>query len=119
MEIGETGLTLDRYATAKRLSIEFLKSCGLSEFTFDRKPAVRLPYVGEAGEEFAVRFRIALDGDRFRWKSGTKPCLYGLDRLSEVKNASQVVLVEGRVRLPHPLVPRDFCPWRTRRRKLA
>jgi hypothetical protein len=94
-ESGKPGLTLGNYAAAKRLSIEFLKSCGLSEFTFERKPAVRVPYFGRGGEELAVRFRIALDGDRFRWKSGTKPCLYGLNHLSEVKKASQVVLVEG------------------------
>jgi hypothetical protein len=95
MEAGEPGLTLDQYATAKALSIDFLKSCGLSEFTFDRKPAVRIPYLGEAGEELAVRFRIALDVDRFRWKSGAKPCLYGLNRLPEMKKTGQIVLVEG------------------------
>jgi hypothetical protein len=94
-EAGESGLTLDQYATAKALSIDFLKSCGLSEFTFDRKPAVRIPYFGEAGDELAVRFRIALDLDRFRWKSGTKPCLYGLNRLAELKKVGQAVLVEG------------------------
>src|SRR5580704_6865491 len=41
---GPTGLTLDGYATAKRLPTHFVKSCGLSEFTFDHKPAVRIPY---------------------------------------------------------------------------
>ena len=95
IEASESGLTLDRYATAKVLSIDFLKSCGLSEFTFDHKPAVRIPYFGQTGEELAVRFRIALEGDRFRWKSGTKPCLYGLNRLVELKKAGQVALVEG------------------------
>jgi len=80
---GQRGLTLDRYATAKRLPIDFLKTCGLSEFTYDHKPVVRIPYLGEDGEQTAVRFRIALDGDRFRWKSGTKPYLYGLNRLSD------------------------------------
>ena len=79
----------------KRLPIHFVKSCGLSEFTFDHKPAVRVPYLGVDGEELAVRFRIALDGDRFRWKSGPKPCLYGLHRLHEAHEARQVVLVEG------------------------
>jgi putative DNA primase/helicase len=92
---GPTGLTLYGYATAKRLPIHFVKSCGLSEFTFGHKPAVRIPYFGMGGEEFAVRFRIARDGDRFRWKSGTKPCLYGLHRLHEARKARQVVLVEG------------------------
>lgn len=92
---GQPGLALDRYATAKRLPIDFLKTCGLSEFTYDRKPAVRIPYFGVGGEQTAVRFRIALDGDRFRWKSGTKPCLYGLHRLHDAHKAVQVALVEG------------------------
>jgi hypothetical protein len=89
------GLTLDQYAVAKALPIEFLKSCGISEFTYEHKPALRIPYLGAAGEELAVRFRIALDGDRFRWKSGNKPCLYGLHRLAEAKEVGRVVLVEG------------------------
>jgi DNA primase len=42
-----------------------------------------------------VRFRIALEGDRFRWKSGTKPCLYGLNRVDQFKKTGQVTLVEG------------------------
>jgi hypothetical protein len=65
----------------------------LSEFTYDHKPAVRIPYFGIGGEELAVRFRIAPEGDRFRWKSGTKPCLYGL--LAEARQQGQVALVEG------------------------
>jgi hypothetical protein len=93
--LGQPGLPLDRYATAKRLPIDFLKTCGLSEITYDHKSAVRIPYLGEDGEQTAVRFRIALDGDRFRWKSGTKPCLYGLNRLSDARREGQVVLVEG------------------------
>ncbi len=90
-----TGLTLAQYATAKALTVDFLKSCGLSEFTYDHQPAVRIPYCGPGGEELAVRFRIGLEGDRFRWKSGTKPCLYGLHRLAAAQAAGQMVLVEG------------------------
>jgi hypothetical protein len=89
------GLTLEQYATAKALPIEFLKACGLSEFTYDHKPALRIPYLGVNHEELAVRFRIALEGDRFRWKSGTRPYLYGLHRLSEAQKTGHVVLVEG------------------------
>ena len=80
-----TGLTLDDYASAKGLPVDFLKSLGLSQFTYDGKPAVRIPYFGTGGEEIAVRFRIGLEGDRFRWKSGTKPCLYGLNRLADAR----------------------------------
>ncbi len=56
---GQSGLALDRYATARLLPIYFLKTCGLSEFTLDRKPAVRIPYFGVGGEQTAARFRIA------------------------------------------------------------
>jgi hypothetical protein len=83
------GLNLDQYAIAKELPIDFLKSCGLSDVTYDRNSAVRIPYLGAGGEQLAVRFRIALDGDRFRWKSGAKPCLYGLNRLAEARKAGQ------------------------------
>jgi hypothetical protein len=88
------GLTLDQYAAAKSLPVDFLKGCGITEFTYDRKHALRIPYFGTGGEELAVRFRISLEGDRFRWKSGTKPCLYGLHRLAAAP-PSEVVLVEG------------------------
>ena len=43
----------------------------------------------------ALRFRVALDGDRFRWKPGSKPCLYGLNRIDDSRTAGYVVLVEG------------------------
>ena len=89
------GLTLQDYADAKRLPVDFLRSCGLSEFTYEGRPAVRIPYLGETGEALAVRFRIAMDGDRFRWKSGSKPQLYGLNRIEEARKAGHVVLVEG------------------------
>ena len=43
-----------------------------------------------------MRFRIALDGkDRFRWKKGDKPLLYGLGRLADARAASSICLVEG------------------------
>ena len=75
----EAGLTLDDYARAKALPVDFLKSLGVSQTTFGITPAVRIPYFGADGEELAVRFRIALEGDRFRWEAGTKLCLYGQD----------------------------------------
>jgi hypothetical protein len=59
------------------------------------RSAVRIAYLGPDGDELAVRFRIALSGDRFRWKSGSKPCLYGLNRIADARAAGYVVLVEG------------------------
>jgi hypothetical protein len=89
------GLTLERYAAAKALPAAFLRDCGLSDMDLAGRPAVRIPYLGTSGEELAVRFRIALVGDRFRWKSGSKPCLYGLNRIGDARAAGHAVLVEG------------------------
>jgi hypothetical protein len=91
----QLGLTLTQYAAAKCLPVSFLRECGLSDVVVTGRPTVRIPYVGVGGEELAIRFRISLDGDRFRWKTGSKPCLYGLNRLHEARAAGQVVLVEG------------------------
>ena len=89
------GLTLAAYAEAKRLPVDFLRTCGLSD-TYVGGPCVRIPYTNEAGENVAIRFRCALDGaSRFRWKQGAKPCLYGLSRLATARAAGYVVLVEG------------------------
>ena len=89
------GLTLEHYAKSKRLPLDFLRGCGLSEITYEGSPAVRVPYLGTGGEPLAVRFRIALEGDRFRWRGGSKPQLYGLNRLDEAREAGYVVIVEG------------------------
>jgi len=88
-------LTVDEYATAKALHVSLLKEWGLSDIVLAGRPAVRIPYFGPSGEVMAVRFRIALTGDRFRWKSGNKPCLYGLNRLADARTAGYAVLVEG------------------------
>ncbi len=89
------GLTLDQYVAAKNIPAEFLRAIGLTEINYDRMPALRIPYRGIAGEEQAIRIRIALDGDRFRWKSGSKPLLYGLHRIGDARKAGHVALVEG------------------------
>jgi putative DNA primase/helicase len=60
------GLTLDRYAAAKVLPVGFLRQCGLSDVHYADGPALRISYLGPNGEEVAVRFRIAMEGDRFR-----------------------------------------------------
>ena len=93
---GSPGCTLDEYAAAKQLPVEFLETVGLTEITYASRPAVKIPYADEDGAEIAVRFRIALEGDdRFRWKNGSKPRLYGLNRLGQARELGYVVLVEG------------------------
>jgi len=77
------GLTLEDYAEAKRLRIEFLRTLGLRQITHSGKPAVAIPYLGLTGDELAVRFRLAMgsDEERFRWRRGDKPLPYGVWRL--------------------------------------
>ena len=92
--------TLEAYAEAKSLPVEFLQKQGLRNQKYQGEPAVRIAYRDEAGTETAVRFRIALskteDGDdRFRWRTGSKAALYGLWRLEAIRKAGYVVLVEG------------------------
>jgi hypothetical protein len=96
----ENGITLEKYAEAKHLPIAFLKELGLQDFSYQGSPAVRIPYFDEKEREVAIRFRIGLKksekaDNRFRWKSGAKPTLYGLWRIALTTESEYVVLVEG------------------------
>jgi hypothetical protein len=94
--ITPAGCTLAAYAAAKQLPGEFLLSLGIREIPYQGASALRIPYFAAAGGEPAIRFRIALDGpDRFRWKKGSKPRLYGLERLAEARKAGSITIVEG------------------------
>lgn len=90
------GCTLEHYAEAKRLPVEALRGFGLAEVSYQGRPAVKVPYPDTDGNEVAVRFRTALDGpDKFRWRSGDRPQLYGLPMLKRARISGWVVLVEG------------------------
>jgi putative DNA primase/helicase len=98
------GCTLEEYAAAKKLPLEFLthKYVGLFDSTCyvkqagEEVPSVAMPYPAPDGSLLALRHRIALGGDdRFRWRSGDKTTLYGLHRLDEVQDAGYTLLVEG------------------------
>jgi hypothetical protein len=92
------GVTLAQYAELKRLPIEFLKEVGLTEWKYDNRPSIRIPYKDRNGQEVSVRYRIALhkgkeQDNRFRWRSGSHACLYGLWR--DYGSCGFVFLVEG------------------------
>src|ERR671920_58689 len=92
----EHGCTLKEYSEAKKLPEGFLRELGLRDVTYFEKPAVRIPYPSEQGQEVAVRFRLSMDSsEKFRWRSGDKPRPYGLRLLEEARKAGYVVLVEG------------------------
>jgi len=87
------GCTLADYAKAKGLNLEFLQELNLRDFSLGRTPAVEITYFDEDGEVAAVRYRTALEGDnRFMWRKGDKPLLYGINRLP---TGGSIVIVEG------------------------
>ena len=50
----------------------FLRGLGLRDVTYLEKPAVRIPYPDEEGQEVAVRFRVSLEGaERFKCEAAT------------------------------------------------
>ncbi len=89
------GLTLEEYSEAFKLPAEFLKKAGLETATWNGQRAVAVPYRNTEGKVVATRYRISLEGDRFRWAKGSKPMLYGLPALDKAREAGYVVLVEG------------------------
>ena len=92
-----TALTLAEYAKAKLLPEHFLKKIGLSEIKLRDKVAVEIPYMNEDGEVGSKRFRLSMDpsGPRFAWRTGSKPCLYGLWRLANARKTGYICIVEG------------------------
>lgn len=89
-----SGLSLVQLASAKRIPIERLKTWGLSEGKYRGAAFVKVPYRDIGGVLVGVRYRISLQGDQFRWRSGDHPHLYGLSRLNGFPG-DYVLLVEG------------------------
>jgi hypothetical protein len=91
-----TGCTLKEYAAAKNLPMSFLQKLGISDVSYLGSPAIRIPYLDQAKEEIGIQFRLTMSGDdRFRWRKGSKPGLYGQWRLNHDKPRESVVLCEG------------------------
>src|SRR5207248_5956536 len=78
------------------LPVEFLHGFGLRDVQYKKKPAVRIPYFGPNGSAPAIRFRLALTGEKkFVWRPGSKPCLYGAHFAPYLAPAGYAILVEG------------------------
>lgn len=93
MTAPDGGVTRESYAEEKGLPVAFLTTLGVETRTSNRRPpAVAIPYRNEWGEVVAIRFRTT---EGFRWRKGTEPILYGLDRLAEPEAGKPVILVEG------------------------
>src|SRR5829696_6060254 len=89
--------TLENYAAYVSLPVEHLKALSLEQYYRLGKPAVRMPYLDEAGEEvLLVRSRVSLTGKpKILTRKGDKHRLYGLWKLEEAREAGYAVLVEG------------------------
>jgi hypothetical protein len=92
----DKGLTLEEYAEAKGLPLEFLHQIGLRDATYSGKPAVRMPYMRPDGGKPSLKFRISLTGaKKTMWRKGDKALLYGAQWAAELPKAGYTVLVEG------------------------
>lgn len=96
-----SGLTLEELAQAKKLPVDLLALLGCATERVNGRTCVRIPYLDEAGNEVAVRYRHAIaagqekDG-RFSWQPGTRiEHLYGAERLPAARKAGWVLVVEG------------------------
>jgi DNA-binding transcriptional ArsR family regulator len=85
--------TLAEYARVKGLDAERLRAWGLTDL---QAGGIEIPYLTREGELHAVRYRLALEGEnRFRWRQGDTPILYGLWRLGEWTGSDTLYLCEG------------------------
>jgi hypothetical protein len=93
----DQSVTLENYAAYVGLPVEHLEALSLEQYYRLGKPVVRMPYLGEAGEEvLLVRSRVSLTGKpKILTRKGDKHRLYGLWKLDEAREAGYVVLVEG------------------------
>src|SRR5215203_249748 len=93
------GFTLEAYAAAKRLPVNFLESLSIKNATYDFNPAIRIPYPNEEGKEVYHRYRLSLKAEpRFKAPPaslGLKPVPYGLQILQHAREAGYLILVEG------------------------
>ncbi len=85
--------TVEDYAAAKKLPVDFLRKLGLQ----NSKTGITIPYMDESGARISSRQRYGDTGSgpRFTWTRGSKVNLYGLWKLAQVREAGYVVLVEG------------------------
>ena len=93
------GLTFEAFARAKHLEGELLRQAQVTQGSYQGKPAILFRYRDGDGNLKAIRYRIALEGNRFRWQKGAEPkkLAYGewwLPQWRE-KNKHLLVLVEG------------------------
>lgn len=91
-----SGCTLKEYLSKKALQACSLDALSVTEVLKHKatgKPALRIPYFDKEGATVAVQSRISMTGDKFRWRTGDKPLLYGLWKLTGKEES--LILCEG------------------------
>ncbi len=87
-----TEYTVEQYAAAIRLPVDFLTTVGV--ITGHTKKLVRISYVDHEAHEVAVRWQNSFNGElSLAWGDKAKPCLYGLWRISKAVEAKEVSIV--------------------------
>jgi hypothetical protein len=90
------GLTVAQYAKAKGLDERKLSEFGLTDIYYQNEPAVRIPYFDATGNDVSAQFRLSLEGsNRFKFKSGSKPILYGQWLIAGCDTSKGITIVEG------------------------
>jgi hypothetical protein len=93
----QTSLTLQAFADHKRLPVDFLKEQGLRDGRdYKGNAELQFSYRTVDGSAAAVRRRVALEGkNKFFWRKNDKVMLYGLWKLSKIRERGWCILVEG------------------------
>lgn len=90
---GAAGYTLEEYADSKGLPVSKLREWGLTSSDYNGRPAVRIPYFDEHGNELRARYRSRTGK---WWEGRNRPIyLYGRDRLVDAQLGDPVLVVEG------------------------
>ena len=90
------GISLKTLSEEKHLPADFLQELGITESKNKGILTVNIPYFSEDGVEIALRYRLALSGNcRFKWRKGSHPLPYGLNKLSMAQKAGWILVVEG------------------------
>jgi Family of unknown function (DUF5906) len=92
------GLTVEQYAEAKRLPLDFLHKIGVRQGSQWRTPAVRITYFRLDGSRPTIKYRLAFTGPKnkqYHWPKGVPTYLYGEQNIRFLSAAGSVVLVEG------------------------
>ena len=98
----EQGCTVQQYADAKKLPVDFVRQRGISDYKDPRWPnrVMRVPYIDADGTESGVHIRHRLrkgpTGQQpYLWRKGSKTILYGLPYIDHAREQGYAVLVEG------------------------